>query len=39
MTAVKEKAPDFSLQSDSGDDYLLSDHAGKSVLLVFYPGT
>lgn len=38
MTTVNEKAPGFSLQSDSGDDYRLSDHAGQRVLLVFYPG-
>jgi peroxiredoxin Q/BCP len=38
MTAVNDRAPDFSLQSDSGDDYRLSEHAGQRVLLVFYPG-
>lgn len=38
MTVVNDKAPDFSLQSDSGEDYRLSDHAGKRLLLVFYPG-
>ena len=38
MTAVNDKAPDFTLQSDSGGDYLLSDHAGQRLLLVFYPG-
>jgi peroxiredoxin Q/BCP len=38
MTVVNDKAPDFSLQSDSGDDYQLSTHAGERVLLVFYPG-
>lgn len=35
---VNDKAPDFSLQSDSGEDYRLSDHVGERVLLVFYPG-
>ena len=38
MVKVNDIAPDFSLQSDSGDDYQLSDHAGERVLLVFYPG-
>jgi peroxiredoxin Q/BCP len=38
MTSVNDRAPDFSLQSDSGDTYRLSDHAGERVLLVFYPG-
>ena len=38
MIAVNDKAPVFSLQSDSGDDYRLSDHLGERVLLVFYPG-
>lgn len=38
MTKVNDKAPDFSLQSDSGEDYRLSDHTGERVLLVFYPG-
>ena len=32
------KAPDFTLQSDSGDDFQLSDNLGEKVLLVFYPG-
>jgi len=38
MTALNDKAPDFCLQSDSGEEYCLSDHAGQRVLLVFYPG-
>lgn len=38
MIELNDKAPDFSLQSDSGDDYQLTDHAGERVLLVFYPG-
>jgi len=38
MIAVNDKAPGFSLQSDNGDDYRLSDHADQRVLLVFYPG-
>lgn len=38
MIKVNDRAPDFSLQSDSGEDYRLSDHLGERVLLVFYPG-
>ena len=38
MTAVKDSAPDFCLQSDAGEDYHLSDHKGQRLLLVFYPG-
>lgn len=38
MIAVNDKAPGFCLQSDSGAQYCLSEHAGQSVLLVFYPG-
>ena len=38
MLKVNERAPDFVLQGDDGEDYRLSDHAGERVLLVFYPG-
>jgi len=38
MATVNDKAPGFCLQSDSGEEYCLSDHAGQKVLLVFYPG-
>ncbi len=38
MIELNDKAPDFTLQSDNGDDYHLSAHAGERVLLVFYPG-
>ena len=38
MIAINDKAPDFKLQSDSGDEYQLSDHRGERLLLVFYPG-
>jgi peroxiredoxin Q/BCP len=36
---VKEgnKAPAFSLESDSGDRVALKDYAGKRVVLFFYP--
>jgi peroxiredoxin Q/BCP len=38
MLKVNERAPDFVLQGDDGEDYRLSDHTGERVLLVFYPG-
>lgn len=38
MVKVNDRAPDFVLQGDNGEDYRLSDHAGEKVLLVFYPG-
>ncbi len=38
MIKVNDQAPGFSLPTDSGDDYQLSDHAGERLLLVFYPG-
>lgn len=30
-------APDFEVQTDTGETFRLSDHRGKSVLLFFYP--
>jgi thioredoxin-dependent peroxiredoxin len=33
-----EKAPDFTLKDLHGDDWSLSEHAGKTVVLLFYPG-
>lgn len=38
MTVLNDIAPDFSLQGDNGEEFQLSDHVGKRVLLVFYPG-
>ena len=38
MIAKKEKAPDFSLQGDTGESFCLSSHLGEKILLVFYPG-
>lgn len=38
MPTINDKAPGFCLQSDGGEEYCLSDHAGQRVLLVFYPG-
>lgn len=35
---IGEKAPDFTLKDLSGDDWSLRDHAGKIVVLLFYPG-
>ena len=32
-----EKAPDFTLPDQDGNDVSLSDHAGKTVVLYFYP--
>jgi thioredoxin-dependent peroxiredoxin len=31
-------APDFSLRDGAGADWRLSDHRGKVVVLLFYPG-
>lgn len=36
--AVGDKAPDFTLPGTGGQNYSLSDFAGKPVVLVFYPG-
>ena len=33
-----EKAPDFTLKDLDGKDWRLADHAGKTVVLLFYPG-
>ena len=33
-----EKAPDFTLKDGSGNDWTLSAHRGKTVVLLFYPG-
>lgn len=37
MIAVGEKAPDFTLRNQDGDDVSLADYAGRKVLIVFYP--
>ncbi|HEU4509911.1 MAG TPA: peroxiredoxin [Pyrinomonadaceae bacterium] len=31
-------APDFTLKDGNGNDWRLSDHRGKVVVLLFYPG-
>ena len=35
--AVGDKAPDFELPTDGDGSFKLSDHAGKPVVLYFYP--
>ena len=31
-------APDFTLKGGDGNDWTLSDHRGRTVVLLFYPG-
>jgi peroxiredoxin Q/BCP len=33
-----ETAPNFTLKNGDGNDWKLSDHLGKTVVLLFYPG-
>jgi peroxiredoxin Q/BCP len=35
---VSEQAPDFTLNDGEGNRWTLSDHRGKTVVLLFYPG-
>lgn len=35
---VGERAPDFTLPGTGGKSYSLSDFAGRTVVVVFYPG-
>ena len=35
---INDPAPDFTLKDGNGDDWSLSDHKGKTVVLMFYPG-
>ena len=35
---LKENAADFTLRDGEGNDWKLSDHRGKTVVLLFYPG-
>ena len=35
---VNDPAPDFTLKDADGNDWRLSDHRGKVVVLLFYPG-
>ncbi len=36
--SVGDTAPDFALPGTGGSTYRLSDHRGRKVVLVFYPG-
>jgi peroxiredoxin len=36
--AAKTDAPDFTLRDGEGSEWKLSDHRGKTVVLLFYPG-
>ena len=36
--AVNTPAPDFTLKDGNGEEWRLSDHRGKVVVLLFYPG-
>ena len=36
--AINSSAPDFTLKDGNGSDWTLSDHRGKVVVLMFYPG-
>jgi peroxiredoxin Q/BCP len=36
--AVNKPAPDFTLKDGNGKEWRLSDHRGKVVVLLFYPG-
>jgi peroxiredoxin len=35
---IGDKASDFTLKDGDGDDWTLSEHRGKTVVLLFYPG-
>lgn len=35
---IGDEAPDFTLQNLDGDSWSLRDYAGKTVVLLFYPG-
>lgn len=37
MLNVGDKAPDFTLQNQDGEEVSLSDYAGKNVVVYFYP--
>ncbi len=38
MLQVNDKAPEFSLEDETGGEFSLADHRGEMILLVFYPG-
>ncbi len=35
---IGDDAPDFKLKDGNGDDWTLSAHRGRAVVLLFYPG-
>lgn len=35
---IGDTAPDFTLKDGNGNDWTLSDHRGRVVVLMFYPG-
>jgi peroxiredoxin Q/BCP len=35
---IGDKAPDFTLEDGKGEPWTLSEHRGKVVVLMFYPG-
>lgn len=37
MLEIGQKAPDFALQNQNGEEVRLSDYKGKKVVLYFYP--
>lgn len=37
MLSEGDKAPDFTLQNQDGEEVSLSDYAGKNVVVYFYP--
>lgn len=38
QATINAPAPDFKLKDANGDEWRLSDHRGKVVVLLFYPG-
>jgi len=38
MIDINDTAPDFTLPDGNGNEWTLSDHRGKVVVLMFYPG-
>ena len=37
MLKIGQKAPDFKLKTDSGNDLSLKEFAGRRVVLFFFP--
>ena len=35
---IGDNAPDFTIKDGSGNDWTLSEHRGRTVVLMFYPG-